>query len=165
MAHHGGRLPPDPAHPPTLVEQAYGVGSKAVTRNGYTYNLDPTRRTRVTFGELSSGRLASRSRANQSSAGGADRLHDDDGGHFIAARFNGPRDAYNHFAQNASFNRGAYRAMEDGWARVLKAGKHVSVNITALYVGASKRPTELVVQWDIDGRRNVHRFKNARGGR
>ncbi|WP_254602633.1 DNA/RNA non-specific endonuclease [Sphingomonas bacterium] len=66
---------------------------------------------------VSSGNLtladATRSKTNQREASKPDRLRTDDGGHFIAARFNGPSDKINHFAQDANFNRGAYRVMED----------------------------------------------------
>ena len=131
MQTHGGALPPDVAHPPSLVEQAYGPGSKVEKANGYTYDVDPESRTRLVYGELTDGPVASRSRKNQSSAGGDDRRRTDDGGHFIASRFNGPSAAFNYFAQNSNFNRGAYRTLEDRWAGSLNAGRHVSVNIVA----------------------------------
>lgn len=55
-------------------------------------------------------------------AGGANRRPDDDGGHYIAARFDGPTEAFNHFAQNTSFDRGGYRVLEDQWARAKRGG-------------------------------------------
>lgn len=162
---HGGQLPPDVAHPPTLVQQAYGPGSKAVAKNGYTFNLDPLTRTRSLHGELTLGRSEARSRANQSRAGGADRRHTDDGGHFIAHRFNGPSDSFNHFAQDSSFNRGAYRKIEDGWAKSLQHGRHVSVAITAEYDGNSRRPKSLIVSWRVNGQRKTWHFNNAPKGK
>ena len=50
-----------------------------------------------------------RSRTVQAQAAGVERQHSDDGGHYVAALFNGPTDAFNHFAQNANFNRGGYK--------------------------------------------------------
>lgn len=102
----------------------------------------------------------SRSKVNQRQAGGADRRDTDDGGHFIAARFNGPSDAFNHFVQDANFNRGRYRAMEDEWAKDLRAGKRVSVEISASYTGRSKRPNSLAVSWTINGRARYREFAN-----
>lgn len=61
----------------------------------------------------------------------------DDGGHYIAARFNGPTEAFNHFAQDANFNRGGYRLLEDEWARDKRAGKTVTVRIVPRLEGGS----------------------------
>lgn len=83
-----------------------------VVRNGYRFELDDKRRTTVVSGDLHL-KAAKRSRQSQREAGKPNRLSNDDGGHYIAARFDGPRDEFNHFAQDANFNRGAYRALED----------------------------------------------------
>ncbi|MCI4591353.1 DNA/RNA non-specific endonuclease [Sphingobium sp. BYY-5] len=82
----------------------------------------------------------------------------------MAARFNGPGDSFNHFAQDRNFNRGAYRAMEDGWARDLRAGKKVIVDIMPLYEGTSKRPYSLTVTWYVDGKKRVREFSNEAKG-
>lgn len=70
----------------------------SVRRNGYEFSIDAHARTRQVTGEI---RLQSqpRSRSAQANAGKPDRRGTDDGGHYIAARFNGPRDWFNHFAQ------------------------------------------------------------------
>ena len=105
-----------------------------------------------------------RSRTNQARAGKPDRRASDDGGHFIAARFNGPRDSFNHFAQDANFNRGSYRAMEDSWAKELRGGHKLFVDIEPLYHGASKRPYQLIVTWYVDGRKFFKEFPNEAKG-
>jgi predicted ribonuclease toxin of YeeF-YezG toxin-antitoxin module len=92
-----------------------------------------------------------RSKDNQRNAGKPDRRDTDDGGHYIAARFNGPRQRFNHFAQDRNFNRGAYRALEDQWAKALRQGKRVFVDIVPQYEGMSKRPKRLKITWRIDG--------------
>ncbi|MHA6723215.1 hypothetical protein [Sphingomonas sp. RS2018] len=38
-----------------------------------------------------------------------------------------PTEAFNHFAQDATFNRGRYRSLEDEWARDKRAGRTVAV--------------------------------------
>ena len=100
----------------------------------------------------------------QAEAGKPDRRPQDDGGHFIAPRFGGPKAAYNHFAQEANFNRGAYRALEEGWAKAQKEGKDVRVRIDARYAVHSRRAEELRVEWIISGTRKHRDFGNEKGG-
>lgn len=133
-----------------------------VDRNGYRFGLDEEKRTIIVTGNLKIPEAFERSRNQQRRAGGTDRRSDDDGGHFIAAQFGGPKDAFNHFAQNASFNRGGYRVMENEWARELRAGKGVLVGVSVNYRRDSKRPSGLVVQWIVDGVRRKQRFSNEK---
>lgn len=140
-------------------------GIVRVIRNGYAFDIDRTGRTVEVSGRLNSAPSAPRSARLQRAAGGTDRLSTDDGGHFIARRFNGPREAYNHFAQDASFNRGRYRQLEKTWAAALRRGSQVEVRITPVYVGRSLRPARLTVLYAIDGRRVEQSFDNARGGK
>ena len=93
-------------------------------------------------------------------AGGVDRRATDDGGHYVAPRFNGPTEAFNHFAQDANFNRGRYRVLEDQWARAMRAGKRVRVRIAPAYEGSSRRPSYLNVWFWIDGKRQSLQFPN-----
>ena len=86
-----------------------------VIRNGYDYGIDVQDRTRTVSGTLTL-ELAPRSRSAQAEAGGTDRLPTDEGEHYIARRFNGPTETFDHFAQDASTNRGRYRALENEWA-------------------------------------------------
>lgn len=102
---------------------------------------------------------ATRSRSTQARAGLPDRRPRDDGGHYIARRFNGPSEAFNHFAQDASFNRGSYRALEDQWARATREGKRVAVMIAPVYEG-SQRPSHINVWFWIDGKRQSLKFPN-----
>lgn len=136
-----------------------------IEKNGYRYELDLSERTRELKGEVSVDETAARSRKNQRQAGGADRRATDDGGHYIAARFNGPSDAFNHFAQDANFNRGAYRVMENSWAATVRAGHRVSVDIVPHYVGLSLRPDRIAVTWTVDGKEHFSTFANESGGR
>ncbi|QGP80297.1 LysM peptidoglycan-binding domain-containing protein [Sphingobium sp. CAP-1] len=162
---HGGKLPPNVAHPPSLESQILDANWKRETKNGYDFHIDVVARNRTIFGPLSLAEKPVRSRRNQAAAGKPDRLACDDGGHYIAARFNGPRDSFNHFAQDASFNRGAYRVMEDQWARELRAGHKVFVVIESLYHGASKRPYQLNVRWEVDGQAASQKFPNEAKGK
>lgn len=141
------RRPPDKNATPANAKPRFRV----VSRNGYDYEIDRWGRTRRVSGNLTLGGDNVRSRRAQAQAGGADRRPGDDGGHYVAARFNGPTDAFNHFAQDGNFNRGRYRALEDQWARALKKGQSITVTIIPTYIGSSKRPSEIDVWFVIDG--------------
>jgi len=134
-----------------------------ITRNGYTFELDANARTREVSGHLSTDQTAARSRTAQARVGGADRQPGDDGGHYIARRFNGPTDAFNHFAQDAKVNRGRYRAMEDQWARAKGKGKSVWVKIVPVFEGKSQRPSRINVWFTIDGREHSLQIPNDSG--
>ncbi|KAA9014990.1 LysM peptidoglycan-binding domain-containing protein [Sphingobium limneticum] len=164
MDRHGGNLPPDPSKAPSLESQILDANWKRETKNGYDFHIDVIARSRRIFGPLSLAVSPVRSRHNQAQAGKPNRLGDDDGGHFIAARFNGPSDSFNHFAQNSNFNRGSYRVMEDLWAKELRAKHKVFVDIEPLYHGASKRPYQLNVYWEVDGKKFRKKFPNEAKG-
>ena len=80
----------------------------------------------------------------------------------VAARFNGPTDAFNHFAQDSNFNRGKYRLMEDQWARAKRSGMSVSVKIVAAFDGYSNRPAVINIWFEIDGHAESVRIPNDR---
>lgn len=134
---------------------------RTVVRNGYAYQIDARERTRRISGTLTLAETPRRSRTLQARAGGNDRRRTDDGGHYIAARFDGPTAAFNHFAQDASFNRGGYRALEDQWARAKRAGRKVFVRVVPVYEGASGRPSEINIWFTIDGRPESQKFSNG----
>lgn len=165
---------PAPRPSPDAPRQSRGVSAArpklpaaearlTVRKNGYEFSIDAHARTRRVSGEI---RLQSqpRSRSAQANAGKPDRRVTDDGGHYIAARLNGPRGWFNHFAQDANFNRGAYRALEDQWAKAVRSGKRVFVDIVPLYRGTSMRPYRINVTWYVDGKRSFTSFPNARKG-
>lgn len=142
-----------------------GTSSKqfrAVVRNGYSFEIDSRERTRLVSGVLTVADAFVRSRTSQRQAGGAERRASDDGGHYIAARFNGPSEAFNHFAQNANFNRGGFRVLEDEWAREKRAGSAVTVRIVPQFNGASVRPSKINVWWTVDGKKKSVGFFNER---
>ncbi|MFB9047965.1 DNA/RNA non-specific endonuclease [Sphingobium indicum] len=134
------------------------------SKNGYDFYMDMLARVKKVHGQLFLGPTTARSRFNQIQAGKPDRRSGDDGGHFIAARFNGPNDNFNHFAQDANFNRSAYKALENSWANDLRAGKKVFVDIIPQYAGTSRRPYRLTVTWYVNGERNLRNFPNEPRG-
>lgn len=163
---HRGSLPPDVAHPPSVADQ---IGNRTtwehIERNGYVFDRDTILRTRRVTGTITSNASQGRSRTAQSRAGGADRLPGDHGSHYVARRFDGPTEAFNHCAQDGDFNRGGYRALENGWERERKAGKNADIRTTPSYPGLSQRPSSIEVFYTIDGRGFTKIFPNRKGGK
>lgn len=155
------RATPRPAKPEGGAEKDW----QEVERNGYVYSIDTLGRTRKVRGDVKVNDAQPRSRTAQAQAGGPDRRAGDDGGHYIARRFNGPTDAFNHFAQDANFNRGSYRSLEDQWAAATRLGKRVEVEIIPSYRGSSQRPSTITVRFWINGRGETMKFPNERAER
>jgi hypothetical protein len=150
---------------PTPIARIAANNAKGWRRtiwNGYEWWLGAAGELREVEGTLRFSDELRRSRTAQRQAGRPDRRQTDDGGHYIAPRFDGPAETFNHFAQNANFNRGKYRALEDQWAREMRAGKRVDVRIVPVYQGSSRRPSHLNVWFWIDGKRHSLKFPNER---
>lgn len=150
-----------PVVPAATTVQQPSESFRHIIRNGYDYAIDRSGRTRRVSGPIT---LANhpRSRSAQAAAGGADRRPTDDGGHYIAARFNGPSDAFNHFVQDSNFNRSEYRLLENQWARAKRSGMSVAVAITPKFVGDSQRPDQIDVIFWINGNRESLKLTNAK---
>jgi len=147
-----------PARPAEAQREQF----RTVVRNGYAYEIDARARTRRVSGSLTVAQVPVRSRTSQRHAGGAERRATDDGGHYIAARFNGPTDAFNHFAQDSNFNRGRYRVLEAEWAREKRAERAVKVKIVPQFDGGSARPSKIHIWWTVDGRPKSQQFPNEK---
>ncbi len=135
------------------------------SRNGYTYAIDKLGRTTNARGSLTRNSAQTRNARAQLHAGGSDRLQTDEGGHFVGRRFNGPLDAFNHFAQDMNLNRGTYKALENTWQRALDRGQSVYIDIKPTYVDKSLRPSTLDINYTIDGIRYWKRYQNHPGGK
>jgi DNA/RNA non-specific endonuclease len=131
-----------PASSPSPIVQT-------IQRNGYAFGVDALFRTRSVTGSLTLGPRSERSRSMQSNAGKPDRQPKDDGGLCVATRFNGPREKFNHFAQDSNVNRGRYKALENQWARDLARGKKVVVDIRPRFTKTSVRPYEIDIIWRV----------------
>ncbi len=148
-----GPVKPRPSVKPALARPVRSPTWRKVERNGYHFSLDENGDPhRIEVPDLSIDARTPRSRSAQRNAGKPDRLPTDDGGHFIAHRFNGPRDAFNHFAQDASINRGKYRVLEQKWFDAKAKGKPVSLAMDIIYPKGSRRPDRLLIWYNIGGR-------------
>ena len=97
-------------------------------------------------------------------AGIKDGLADDDGGHLIASIFDGAGEQINYAPMNSNLNRGAWKSMENKWAKALEEGKEVTVDIQPIYEAGSKRPSSFEVIYEIDGKEYFADFLNQAGG-
>jgi Flp pilus assembly pilin Flp len=158
--------PPEPVTTPSglRIEPAPAGAIAVQTSNGYRYTVDPQGRVVSVEGELTLNPAQGRNLRAQREAGGVDRLDDDDGGHYIGGRFDGPTEPLNHFAQDRNFNRSAYKKLENSWEAALKEGKQVKVRIVPTFADNSQRPTGIRVDYSIDGRPQTEDFENKPGG-
>ena len=84
----------------------------------------------------------------------------DQGGHIIGARFFGPGEQINYYPQSANLNQGAWRDMEDIWARAMTEGGDVKVEIRPFFESAYPRPDAFEVDYWIDGVKESEFFEN-----
>ncbi len=113
--------------------------------------------------------LENRSRhgGQQTAAGGADRLRVDHGGHIFATLFGGPGEGINLTAQWSKVNLGAYKVMENDWAKAINEGSSVRVEVHIEYPDLPEgnlRPHAYDVEYRIgDGDLVGDRFENTPG--
>ncbi|WP_387493201.1 DNA/RNA non-specific endonuclease [Photorhabdus sp. RM96S] len=128
-----------------------------------TYHIDGQGRTSNIEASLSPSRN-DRNTYQQCKAGKCGNIGDE-GGHLIASIFNGPGEKINIVPMDGNLNKGAWKQMENTWAKALKDGKQVDVKIEPIYSGNNIRPDRLNVQYSINGERPVIvDFKNVPGG-
>lgn len=84
----------------------------------------------------------------QGEVGGAARLADDDGGHLIGHRFMSDQGGKNLFPQNANFNRGSYKKMENEWADWTAEGYEVKLKVSLDPPGAD-RPVNIISKYEV----------------
>lgn len=137
-----------------------GKGWRDIEENGHTWTVDETGTARVIIGTIELGATPPRSRTLQRRAGGGDRRASDDGGHYVAPRFNAPTRSFNLLPQDMNLNRGRWRALEDEWARDRRARRQVDYMIVPVLKGSSRRPSHINVWWWVDGEERSLRFPN-----
>ena len=118
--------------------------------------LDLTKQDRNTYQQTKAGKTA----------GIKDGVEDDEGGHLIASIFNGPGEQINYAAMDGNLNKGAWKKMENDWAKAIKGPppKNVDVKINAVYEGDSKRAEAFEVEYFVDGEMFEAFFENKAGG-
>lgn len=78
----------------------------------------------------------------------------DHAGHLAGDRFGGSPKIDNLVSQLSDVNLKQYKKIEEEWATALKETppKEVKVNVEIKYEGNNKRPSEFIVEYEIDGR-------------
>jgi hypothetical protein len=114
---------------PIIGRAAARRGWRNIHANGHVWTVDETDSPREISGTIDLSVTTRRSRTAQLQAGGRDRRTSDEGGHYVARRFGGLPEAFNHFAQDANFNRKRWRSLEEEWARESRAGRRVEYRI------------------------------------
>ncbi len=142
----------------TLEPNAVYSTGKRGTRGTYHYSTDAQGRISTAHARplvLHKTKRASHERSPQGKRRG------DDAGHLFGDRFGGSPRRDNIVAQLSSVNRGAYKAMEDEWDRLLSKTPpaHIEVDIEVDY-GRDGRPVGFFVTEVVDGVETTHQFRN-----
>ena len=83
----------------------------------------------------------------------------------IASIFSDPGEKLNIVPMNRNLNKGEWKKIGNEQGAALKENKNVQVDISPVYDGLSKRPSNFEVRYRIDGGRTVTlRLKNSPGG-
>lgn len=99
----------------------------------------------------------------QTESGGADRKHDDDGGHLVGRILGGAPDNGNVVPIRSTLNRGDYKISENEIISATKQGKDVEDCGTITYEGDSNRPSKIERTYTIDGEKTVLTIDNVEG--
>ncbi len=132
--------------------------------NGYSYQTDNMGRIKSVEGQLHiktrEGRLPIRDLIED--IGKGNELKTDHRGHLVGDQFDGTNGLENMIPQDANINRGSYNKFECQLATEVKEGKVVEVDIEVNYDVESRRPTELIVMYTIDGITDIKIFPNVK---
>ena len=145
--------------------------SSTVGKNHITWTQNAAGDTigaKATLNEVFSGAKRSASEVKDQATAAARGVADDAGGHIIGHRFAQSQGIKNMFPQNANFNNGAFKKVENEWADwINKKGGSVEVDIQL--VGNSAKPDKVKVSYqlkDANGhvvREVTEQFKNQSG--
>ena len=145
--------------------------SSTVGKNHITWTQNAAGDTigaKATLNEVFSGAKRSASEVKDQATAAARGVADDAGGHIIGHRFAQSQGIKNMFPQNANFNNGAFKKIENEWADwINKKGGSVEVDIQL--VGNSAKPDKVKVSYqlkDANGhvvREVTEQFKNQSG--
>lgn len=132
--------------------------------NGYKYETDGKGRIVSAEGVLHmknrEGRLPIRDSIED--IGKGDQHENDDRGHLIGDQFDGSNGLENMIPQDAGINRNDFKNFENELAARVKTGDKVAVRIEPIYEGDSRRPTDVMVTYSINGIEDIRIFPNEK---
>lgn len=88
------------------------------------------------------------------------KLDNDHSGHMIGDRFGGSPELDNLVSQSSTANLSTFKKLENEWAKALKQGKKVEIDITIEYEGNDLRPFAFVVKYKINNKNHKKRIIN-----
>ncbi len=131
--------------------------------NQYKYHTDAEGRIVSAEGELHmkdrEGRLIIKDSIEV--IGKGDQLETDDRGHMIGDQFDGSNGMENMIPQDAEINRRDFKNFENDLAVKVKAGDEVRIKVEPLYDNESRRPTDVLVTYSINGIEDMRIFPNG----
>lgn len=134
--------------------------NKEYTVNGNKYRTDEHSNKVSCDSEPSYTEEGTRNTKEQKESGGEERQDNDDGGHIIAKILGGAEGVENLVPMRRTINRGDYKKMENEIAKALQEGKKVNIHIDLVYDGDSQRPSKIIAEYTIDGKKTVIEFEN-----
>ncbi len=146
--------------------QLYQIGnellpSKTIEKNGYTYKTDSLGRTISAEGFLQVKDHNGRNdMASRDAVGKGEMKETDDRGHLIADRFNGSGGLENLVPMDGNLNKNDYKKIEDTLSEAVEDHAKVYLKVEPRYNGDSKRPSEFILFYSIDGDKDMVVFKN-----
>ncbi len=116
--------------------------------NRYTYETDD--HGRIIWGNALSLVFTKRTSRLKHDPNSPGKREGDHSGHLFGDRFGGSNKIDNLLSQKELVNLSTYKKLENSWAKALKQGKSVSVEISVVYTGDSSRPSAFEVNYSID---------------
>lgn len=133
--------------------------------NGYRYKTDRNGRIISAEGILHlkthEGKLPIKDSLDD--IGKGDEKEGDDRGHLIGDQFDGSNGLENMIPQDAKINQGDFKKFENELAKEVKEGKEIYYTVEPIYEGDSRRPSMIVVTYNIDKVENIRFFPNGKG--
>lgn len=146
-------------------DEAHLKPNDTIEENGYTFKTDDHGRVISAEGKLQirdhEGRKELTATRDEVAHGKMDA--NDDRGHLIADRFNGPGSLTNLVPMDGKLNKGDYAKLENDLANEVNLGADVRLKVEPVYSNDSYRPTEFRVSYSIDGEKDTVVFKNGGG--
>jgi hypothetical protein len=115
----------------------------------YTYVTDS--QGRIIEAKTEKLRFTERAKRLRNKSNTSGKLEDDHAGHLIGDQFGGSNELDNLVSQARSVNLGEYKKLENLWAKSIKEGKEVRIDIKVNFKGTSARPDSFKINYQIDG--------------
>ena len=137
------------------------LANNEYVKNGYKYFTDDQGRIVNASGELylKNNKRLPISDSMDDIGKGSQQLTDHRG-HLIGDRFGGSNGLENLVPQSSKLNQVEYKTLEETWAKALKEGKKVCVDIDVIYKGDSFRPYTFKINYTIDENTFESLFRN-----